>query len=102
VQDFQVSSANDTVGPYSPSSPTDLSSGGSTFIDPKGSGLSGQYHMLPAGTEMPDGLAIHADGEDVGGPQPWGHRTIYPTAPMSVSEFGDLFLSLPWQWAGKI
>jgi hypothetical protein len=24
------------------------------------------------------------------------------TVPMSASEFGDLFLGLPWQWVGKI
>jgi hypothetical protein len=60
VQDFKVSSPEDTVGPYSPSSPTDVSRGASTFIDPKVAGLSGQYHVLPAGTELlPDGLAIH-------------------------------------------
>jgi hypothetical protein len=79
-----------------------LSRGGSTFIDPKLANLSGQYHVLAAGTELPDGLGLHADGADVGGEQPFGHRTIYPTVPMSVSQFADLFLGLGWQWAGKI
>jgi hypothetical protein len=102
AQDFGVSSPGDTVGPYSPSSPTDVAHGASTFTDPKLAGLTGQYHVLPVGTQLPDGLGAFADGADVGGPMPAGHWTIFPTAPMTVSEFGDLFLSLPWQWAGKI
>jgi hypothetical protein len=75
--------------------------GASTYIDPKQAPVTGQYHVLPSGTELPDGLAIHADGQDVGGSAPVGHGTIYPTKPMTVSEFGDKFNSLPWEWAGK-
>jgi RHS repeat-associated protein len=102
LSDMGVSSGDDIVGPYAPSAPTDEVPGASTFNDPKVAGLTGQYHVLPAGTELPEGIAIHADGEDVGGLADWGHRTIYPTSPMSMSAFQELFLNLRWQWAGKI
>jgi hypothetical protein len=102
MSDFGVSSEDEVVGPYSPTSPTDAIPGASTFTDPKAAPLTGQYHVLPEGTELPDGLGVHADGEDVGGNAPYGHRTIYPTAPMTFSQFQELFNGLPWQWVGKV
>lgn len=102
LSDFGLSSPDETVGPYSPRSPTEEIPGASTTTDPLGSGLTGHYHRLPAGTDLPEGLGIHADGADVGGLGPAGHRTIYPTAPMSYGEFQGLFQGLPWEWAGKI
>jgi RHS repeat-associated protein len=102
LSDLGVSSPDETVGPYSPTSAADEIPGASTTTDPAGSGLTGNYHRLPAGTDLPDGLGVHADGSDVGGLGPAGHRTIYPTAPMSYDEFQGLFKGLPWEWAGKI
>jgi hypothetical protein len=97
VQDFGVSSPEDAVGPYSPSSPADVAHGASTFTDPKIAGLTGQYHMLPAGRQLPDALGAFADGADVGGPMQSGHWTIYPTAlplnrPISPSPTQNAFL----------
>jgi len=102
-QDFHVPSAADPIGPYSPKAPTDNVPGASTFTDPQHPDvpLSGQYHKLPAGYELPQGLGIHADGQDVGGTAPWGHRTIYPTHRMTVQEFQKTWEGLPWDWAGK-
>jgi hypothetical protein len=96
-----VSSPADLVGPFTPTAPTDKADGASTFIDPERTTLSGNYHELPSRTELPPGLAVHANGEDVGGLQPWGHRTIYPSTQMTFSQFQDVISSLPWRYAGK-
>jgi hypothetical protein len=44
-----------------------------------------------------------ADGSDAlpGSPLPPTHHTIFPTVEMTLREFIDRFLSLPWQHAGK-
>ena len=44
-------------------------------------------------------MGVHADGVDVGGPAPWGHRTIYPSLRMTVNHFDGLYLGLPWERA---
>lgn len=77
--------------------------GASTFADPSQSGFSGHYHRLPAGTILPDGLAIIADGADVDSDScyPQSHHMIYPTRSMSVQEFVALFQALPWEYGGK-
>lgn len=100
--DFGISNDSDVVGPYSPSAPTDEVGAASTYIDAERSGLSGHYYRLPAGTELPDGLGVHADGEDVGGLQPWGHRSVYPTTQMTYEQFQELFQGLGWEYAGRI
>jgi hypothetical protein len=111
-----VSAFGNKSGPRAPRAGTDIEvvdgnvsgqtppgvKGASTFTDPLRTSLSGHYHTLPAGTTLPKGLGIFADGEDVGGTQPWGHRTIYPTEDMTFQEFTDLFLNLPWQYGGKL
>lgn len=53
--------------------------------------------MLPAGTQMPDGLDIIADGIDVipNSPHGVGHHTIFSTRAMTVNEFNELYKSLP-------
>ncbi len=81
-----------------------LPHGASTFADPNQAGLTGQYHRLPAGTDLPDGFAVVADGSDVvpGSPQPPTHHTIYPTRDMPPEEFTQGFNDLPWQHEGKI
>jgi hypothetical protein len=90
-----IADAEGRVGPGDP--PT----GGSCFIDPERTGLSGHYHRLRAGTILPVGLAVYADGADVGGTAPWGHRTIYPVVLMSFEHFAVLWGGLPWEYAGK-
>ena len=77
-------------------------SGKSTTVSPETSGLTGHYHKIPEGTEMPEGLAIIRDGADVGGPRSPGHSTVYPTRDMSPGEFNDKFQSLPWEYGGKV
>lgn len=83
--------------PQRPPSPT----GASTFGDPAQAPLTGHYHTIPGGTEMPPGLGVVRDGVDVGGVQPPTHATIYPTEPMTPQDFIDRFLGLPWEYGGK-
>ena len=66
--------------------------------------LTGHYYQLDAGTELPDGLGIIQEGCDIfpDSPHGPGHSTIYPTKPMTVEEFNDLYKSLPWKYGGKI
>jgi RHS repeat-associated protein len=98
-QDFGV----DDAGQVIPESPP-LPRGASTFGDPHQSGLTGQYHRLPEGTELPPGLNVVADGSDVipNSPHPPTHHTIYPTESMSPEAFSQAFSDLPWEHAGKI
>ena len=68
--------------------------------------VKGQIYRIPAGTELPEGLAVHADGEDVvvngvKGTKSTGHRTVYPTEPMTVDEFNRRFRSMDWEHVGK-
>ncbi|RKH68732.1 RHS repeat-associated core domain-containing protein [Corallococcus aberystwythensis] len=81
----------------------DLPHGASTFGDPAQAPLTGPYHCLSAGTCLPDGLGIKADGVDVlpGSPHPPTHFTIFPTRDMSADEFSKLFSELPWEYVGK-
>lgn len=76
--------------------------GATTYIDPALAPLTGHYYRLPAGTLLPAGLDIFADGADVGGTMPWGHRTVYPTVDMSFDEFIGGFRQLGWQYGGKV
>ncbi|MDN4620978.1 pre-toxin TG domain-containing protein [Paenibacillus sp. PsM32] len=97
--DFGVSESTDVVGPQAPPLPN----GASTVTDVNRIPLSGHYHTLPEGTELPDGLGVIHDGSDVlpNSPRGHGHNTIYPTRPMTVEEFNQLFKSLPWRYGGK-
>ncbi|GHH06470.1 hypothetical protein [Streptomyces rubradiris] len=100
-RDLEVEDADDIVGPFAPESPTDHVLGASTFIDPERAPATGQYHVLPQDAVLPPGLGLHADGEDMGGNAPWGHRTIYPAEQMSAGDFRDRVAALDWQWAGN-
>ena len=102
LSDFGISSSDETIGPYSPTAPTDDIPGTSTFRDPATSGLTGHYWNIPANTDLPDGLGFHEDGADVGGNAPVGHVTIYPTSGMNFAEFQNLVQGLPWEYGGKI
>lgn len=99
AKDFEVEDFDSIVGPeVGP-----LPKGASNFLDVNNVPLKGHYHKLPAGTQMPDGLDVIADGIDVipNSPHGVGHHTIYPTRPMTVKEFNELFKSLPWQPGGN-
>ena len=102
LRDFGLAADEDLIGPFTPATPSDEIPGCSTFVDPACAKLTGYYFILSAGTQLPDGLAVHADGEDCGGLAPWGHRTIYPTLPMSFGEFRALVRELPWRRVGRM
>ena len=89
------------VDPQGMVGPTHPPTGASTFADVKEAPLTGHYHVLPKGTALPEGLAIVADGVDVGGSQPRTHHTVYPTRTMKYEEFVEKYMSLPWSHAGK-
>jgi len=87
------------VGPEDPADPN----GASAVTDVSLSLMHGHYHRLPAGTSLPEGLSVVADGSDVNtasrhGP---GHHTIYPATAMLLNEFIELFENLPWKYGGK-
>jgi hypothetical protein len=77
--------------------------GASTFGDPMQAPLTGPYHVIPAGTQLPRGFGVVADGIDVlpGSMQPPTHHTIFPTEPIMPQDFINGFLDLPWTRAGK-
>jgi hypothetical protein len=86
----------DAAGHVGPGS----SGGASVFGDPFQARLEGHYHVLPAGTELPDGLAVVADGADVGGLHAPTHHTLTPTRDMTPEEFQRLYDGLPWRYGG--
>ena len=61
-------------------------------------GLTGQVRA--PNKELPEDLGIIADGAEVGGPQPEGHRTIYPKKTMPYEEFVRLVESMEWKNIG--
>ena len=98
-QDFHVNDFDDVVGPECGPFPL----GASAFDKPSNAPITGWYHILPKGTQLPDGLAIIADGIDVNPKSPHGagHHTIFPTIEMTVEKFNELFKSLPWSQGDK-
>ena len=87
------------VGPEDPVRPY----GASAVADLSKTSLHGHYHRLPAGTVLPAGLNVVADGSDVltlsrHGPS---HHTIYPDVAMPHVKFAALFVNLPWQYGGR-
>ena len=89
------------VDPSGEVHPTSPPTGASTFGDPRQAPLTGHYHRVPAGTVLPEGIGVVADGVDVGGPHLPTHHTVFPTRTMRFSEFVEKFLNLPWEYAGK-
>lgn len=83
--------------------PSPFPQGASTFADPERSGLTGHFHRLPAGTELPRGLQITSDGCDVlpESPFPETHHTIHVVIPMTADDFVRQFLGLPGQYGGR-
>jgi hypothetical protein len=94
-----VPNASGMVGPEYPPLPN----GASTFSDPNVAPLTGHYHKLPGGTQLPDGLRVIPDGIDVNPASfhPPTHHTIYPSQQMPFDDFVTLFKNLPWQYVGK-
>ena len=90
---------NGVLGPQAPPLPK----GASTFSDEQKAPLTGHYHRLPAGTELPQGLDVVADGLDVDSryPNPATHHTIFNTVEMALDHFIELFGHLPWEYGGK-
>jgi hypothetical protein len=86
--------------------PADFSAipqGATLFADPQQGGLSGHFHRLPAGTILPRGLAVKADGCDVIGdsPLPPSHHTLHVIEQMTADEFSSKFVQLPWEYGGR-
>jgi len=88
-----------TIGPEVPPLPH----GASTFGDPNMAPLSGPYHRLPAGTELPSGMSVVADGVDIipSSTNPPTHYSMYPTVSMPFDDFSKAFTDLPWSYVGK-
>lgn len=87
------------IGPEAPPAPA----GASVFGDPMASPLCGHYHRLAAGVLLPEGLEVAADGVDIhpNSLHAPTHHTIFPGVRMQAVQFVQLFLSLPWQYAGR-
>ena len=81
--------------------PTQPPTGASTFADIQNIPLTGHYYKLDKGIELPSGLGVIANGKDVGGVHLPTHHTIYPTRPMSFTEFQEKFLACGWIYVGK-
>ncbi len=81
--------------------PTNPPTGASTFGDIQYAPLTGHYHRLNQNTELPEGLDVVADGEDVGGTHSPTHHTIYPSREMPFIEFEEKFLNSGWVYTGK-
>jgi hypothetical protein len=87
------------VGPEGPTRPF----GASTIADLSKTHLQGHYYRLPAGTPLPPGLGVIADGRDVNSVNRHGpsHHTIYPAVAMTYTKFVELYENLPWQYEGR-
>jgi RHS repeat-associated protein len=77
--------------------------GASTFGDVEKAPLTGHYYKLPGGTQLPPGLAVHADGSDIYPSSILAptHHTIYNSVEMTVEKLLEMFKNLPWTYGGK-
>jgi hypothetical protein len=98
-----IDSSYDERGAISPDR-SPLPQGASAFADPTNSGLTGNYHRSAAGTELPEGSSVTSDGQDIlaGSLRPATHYTIHVTQMMTTTQLSEQFLSLPWEYGGKI
>ena len=92
----------DAAGMIGPEQPP-LPRGSSSFGDVTYAPLKGHYWRLPAGTALPEGLEVVADGREVNRQSTHEptHHTIYPTVRVQVDQFVQAFLGLPWQYGGR-
>ncbi len=96
-KDFGLSENSDIIQPSDAKFPPGASNANSI----ENLRVGGSVWKLPAGTDLPEGLAYSADGSDIeDGIMSSGHRTLYPTQPMTVGQFINLVQSLPWEWTG--
>jgi hypothetical protein len=81
----------------------DFPQGFSVYDSPEIAPLTRHNYEIPAGTTLPDNLAIKADGlyGMPGSTLPEGHNTIFPLAEMSFQHFVDTIMSINWTYAGK-
>ena len=80
-----------------------LPKGASAFANPNSAPLHGKFHGVQARDVFAtDGLSAIPDGSNVveGSPHAPTHWTIYATRRMSVRDFIDKFMNLPWKLAG--
>ena len=87
------------VGPERGPMPDGLS----LFGDPDQAPIRGHFHRLPAGTLLPTGIGLIADGADIDPDSPRSptHHTLYPTTRMTFESFVELVMGLPWEYWGK-
>lgn len=94
-----VPDATGMIGPEQPPFPA----GASLFADAQQAPLRGHYHRLAAGTVIPPGLEVVADGIDIhsNSIHPATHYTLFPVTKMAPQQFVSAFLSLPWHHSGR-
>lgn len=108
TSDLEIENGADLVGlGPRPQSPDETIRGVSTFTtyEQLADHCGGHAHRLPAGSELPEGLSVHADGADITGNAsgpPEGHRSIYPDRPMTHDQFVEKFQSMSWEYDRKI
>jgi RHS repeat-associated protein len=91
----------DPTGMLEPNSPQPWPRGASTWDFPTSASLTGAFWATRTDfVNSTDGVAIKVDGSEVGGPQPAGHRTVYPSVAMTPQEFVAKWFGLGWVKAG--
>ncbi len=100
-QDISVDANGDVSPPPQPVTAQSNVQGKSLYGDPAQAPLTGWWWWIPKNTTLPSGLAIIADGSDVGGTQSPTHHTLYPTRAMPLSDFNQKYLSLGWMKGQK-
>jgi RHS repeat-associated protein len=91
----------DPTGMLEPNSPQPWPSGASTWDFPTSAPLTGPFWgTRKEYVDATYGLSLKVDGADVGGPQPAGHRTVYPSVAMTPKEFVTKWFGLGWVKAG--
>ena len=82
--------------------PTEPITGASSFGDVQFAPLSGHYHKIEAGTRLPSGIAIIADGRDVGEIVLPLTIQFIPIVPCRLPNFKPNFLiAAGYMWAKK-
>ncbi len=92
----------DPMGMFGPEQPP-FPAGASLFADPKQAPLRGHFFRLAAGTAIPPGMNVVADGVDVhsNSMHPPTHHTLFPIVQMPSQQFVSAFLALAWQYSGR-
>jgi hypothetical protein len=98
---------SDEAGNVHPPSPDDIAAldvhGKSTYksvpqLEAANLSPNQQIREMPS---LPEGVGAVADGADVGGPNPDGHVTLFPTRVMPREEFDGLLNDSGWKNTGK-